>query len=400
MKRFTLSVFAATAVFLGVGAIVEHTSAGYRSDEKAVALIQKARVAIGGDAAINGIKNMRIVGSSTRSIKLNGVDTPQTGEAEISMMLPDRMMRTMKFGDGKFAADTVMITRTADVEKGRTFRLDVDAEGAPDGGKVRRIVIKRPDGSEQVYTGVEAEKIAAEQSVSGEPAKIIIKRDKAGSGASTDVQRVTLVTDDAAESSSDNSAGSVLSARSDDGKNMIFARTLSAPVSDGMRQNELLHTTLGLLLTPPQGVDIAYTLGGEGEIDGVTCNIVIATAGGQTFKLYLDHSSDMPVAISYTGIKMPPFITTDKLDGTQTDEAKEIRVFQRVQTADPVEFTVKFADYRTTNGVQLPYKWTTTTNGIIDETFDVTSYDINSPIVEKAFAEKRFMIVKDRTPTN
>ena len=58
---------------------------------------------------------------------------------------------------------------------------------------------------------------------------------------------------------------------------------------------------------------------------------------------------------------------------------------------ETAEFQVKFSDYRSVNGVQLPFKWTQTVGGAEDETFDVTSYDINPANIAEKFNEpKRF----------
>ena len=53
---------------------------------------------------------------------------------------------------------------------------------------------------------------------------------------------------------------------------------------------------------------------------------------------------------------------------------------------ETAEFTVRFADYRSVSGVQLPFKWTQTVGGAPDEIFDVTSYDINPANIAERFA--------------
>jgi hypothetical protein len=56
---------------------------------------------------------------------------------------------------------------------------------------------------------------------------------------------------------------------------------------DAMRDNELLRLTLGLLLTAPDGMDVDYTFAGEGDLDGTPVNIVNASFGGSTYKLFI-----------------------------------------------------------------------------------------------------------------
>ena len=60
------------------------------------------------------------------------------------------------------------------------------------------------------------------------------------------------------------------------------------------------------------------------------------------------------------------------------DVDKQEKVIVR-QTGTPelAEFQVKFSDYRSVNGLQMPHKWTQIVGGKDDETIDVTSYEIN-----------------------
>ena len=56
------------------------------------------------------------------------------------------------------------------------------------------------------------------------------------------------------------------------------------------------------------------------------------------------------------------------------------------------EFQIRFSDYRGINGVQLPYRWTTTVNGKADETFDVNAYEINPSNIGGKFANQKTMV--------
>ena len=69
---------------------------------------------------------------------------------------------------------------------------------------------------------------------------------------------------------------------------------------------------------------------------------------------------------------------------------KDTVVFTRKfdTVADTAEFTVKFTDYRSTGGVQLPYRWTTTVGDKTAETFDVTSYEVNPADIADRFNGK------------
>ena len=51
MKRFVISILSIAVFFVGLGSLVEHVGAKFKSDEKALEIVRKARIAIGGDAA-------------------------------------------------------------------------------------------------------------------------------------------------------------------------------------------------------------------------------------------------------------------------------------------------------------------------------------------------------------
>ena len=121
-----------------------------------------------------------------------------------------------------------------------------------------------------------------------------------------------------------------------------------------------------------------------------------AAFAGATFKLYLGQTSNLPVMMTYTGMKMP-MIMKFKADGAKAGELKdkEHTVFLRKVDGPPMEtaeFSVKFSDYRTVSGVQLPFKWTQTVGGAADETFDVTSYDINPANIADRFQNQKVMV--------
>src|SRR6476660_3920791 len=85
MKRFILSTLAITFLFLGLGSLVERTGAKFKSDDKALELIAKARAALGGDAAIKNIQSMTIAGRTTKTFKVDGAERTDSGETEIAM---------------------------------------------------------------------------------------------------------------------------------------------------------------------------------------------------------------------------------------------------------------------------------------------------------------------------
>lgn len=381
MKKFVMMVLGVSVFFVGLGAIVDKSAAHFKSDEKALELIRKARQAIGGDSSIAGVQNMIIVGNTTKTIKGDGVERIVQGETEIAMQLPDKLMKMTKLGNSDGSG-------TADVRKEINVVVTDDGKGAAnwtekgdDGLHSKRIIIKNSDGTVQELNGADADKVIVTDSGTAENGsrKIILKK----ADGTTEVI---------------NGAGAdKMMFKSEGGNNQeIEVRRAGAGENhEKMRHNEMLRLSLGLLLTAPEGLDVSYTYGGESSIDGTLCNLVVAEGGGLSYKLFLDASSNLPVMMTYMGMEMPTMVRFKSESPTNGDGAKDNMVFMRKMDGphpEMTEYTVKFSDFRSTGGIQLPYKWVQTVGGRADETFDVTSYDINSPNIADKFKNDKIMV--------
>ncbi len=346
MKRFIVSILFASVFFMGLGAIAGGVAAKFKSDDKALEVIRQARIAIGGEASIAAVRSMTINGRTTKTFTVNGETRTEPGETDIALQLPDKLMKMVKIGaDGEGLG---VMSKQHDV---MILRSTKDGEGVGaghgEGTATRKIIIKKDDGTFMS---------------SGDGGKVWVEK-----------------------GDSDALPG--------DGKRVVIEKEHRAE-HEGMRQNELLRLTLGLLLTPPQGMDVNYTFAGEGDVDGTTCNVVNAEFAGSSVKLYISKASSLPVMLAYTGHQMPQ-IFQFKVDGPKTgDEAKKDVVFFRKDIAEPAdaEFQIRFSDYRGVNGVQLPYRWVTTVNGKADETFDVNTYEINPSNIGEKFANRKVMV--------
>ncbi|MEO7538525.1 MAG: hypothetical protein ABIV21_00720 [Pyrinomonadaceae bacterium] len=398
MKRFMFSILVVTVFFLGVGAVIEKTGARFKSDEKALDLVRKARVALGGDSALAAVQSLRIVGQTTNSVKIEGLDRSRQGETEIALQMPDKLMKMVKIGaDDGTGESKQMVDRQVNV---------VVVGGDGDGGKavtvdgggpeVRTIVIKKPDGTTQEFTGAEADKVVlrdSKEKVSsdGTPAqvrKIVIKGEDGTVKEYTGAEADKII---AADKAGSNAVWTTEGKANGGERHMIMRH---GGDHEGMKQIEMLRLTLGLLLTAPQGIDVSYTFGGESTIDGTACNIVNADALGSTFKIYLGQTSNLPVMMTYTGHQMPRMIKFKRTDAPPAD-GKEAMTFERkiVGPAFPTaEFNVKFSDYRSVAGVQFPYKWVQTVGGVADESFDITLYEVNPANIAEKFRHERVTV--------
>jgi len=231
MKRFFISILCATVFFIGLGTMIEKTAATFKSDDKAVELIRKARQAIGGDSAINSVKSMTILGKTTKTFEVEGIARNEQGDLEINLELPNRLSKTLKIGaddgDGKRIVDKkveVIVMKKGD---GDNVKLKTEDGDNIKTDAVKRVIVKKDDGTEEVVT---------------EDVKPIIIR---------------------------KSTGDFTSSTSDDGKKIIINKNEKGG-GEHFRSNELFRTTLSLLLTAPAGLDVSYVYVGEGNVDGYT----------------------------------------------------------------------------------------------------------------------------------
>lgn len=338
MKRFLVSVLCVSVFFTGLGFLVERTSAAFKSDDKALELLRRARQAVGGDSAIGGVRSMSISGKVTKTFEIEGAARSENGEVEINFELPNKMSRKIKFGSGDGDG---LVDKQVDVTVIRKIdddNLQFKTESG-DGTGTRQFRIMKKDGTSE------------EVKIDGKT-PIVIRKIDGDTNVSEDGNTVD-----------------------GDDKKVLISRTNE--LGENMRSNELLRTTLSLLLSAPEGTDVSYTYAGEGAVDGVSCDIIAANDGGSTIKLYLDKSTSLPRMMSYQGHK--PFMIFMRKDDKKPAADAETRVFVRKLEAPPetAEFQIKFSDYRAVNGIQLPFKWTQTVGGKADEVIDITGYEIN-----------------------
>ncbi|HMJ09354.1 MAG TPA: hypothetical protein VK468_10140, partial [Pyrinomonadaceae bacterium] len=333
--------------------LVDKAGAKFKSDEKALTLLRQARQAIGGDSAVDGVRSMSITGTTTRTVRTESGETVDVGGTEIALQLPDKMMKIIKLGDhdgiGGEAVKQVDVTVVRSDKDGNIVTENIEGDGGP--------------GAKTIFI----EKGAGEtEDISGDGQHRIIVRKTA----------------DGSDPGSAAGAG--------DGKRIMIRREHAGGDHEAFRQNELLRMTLSLLLSAPQGMDVSYTFGGETDVDGTPCNLVNADFGGSAIQLFLSKATSLPVMMSYTGHAMPMIFKVRTKSPDAGIPAGDM-IFKRVgdgPEGEAAEFQVRFADYRTVGGIQLPFKWTTTTAGPAAEVFDVTAYDLNPANIADKFQKQ------------
>jgi hypothetical protein len=358
MKKFFLMISLAAVFFTGLGGMLQETTAKFKSDEKALALLQKARQAIGGEASLAAVNSLAITGKSTRTFKIDGADRIEQGEMELALQFPDKMVKIVKMGHDDAATGEKTVNKQVDV-----IMIHGGSDGGGEGGNLQW---KSEDG--KVFD-VEGGK------------KIIVKTDGDGEEAQAGGNKKVIVRHAGGEPGEIHVNGD---------KSIVIKGAHGQTDEFPWQLSGFARTSLSLLLTAPQGTDVSYLYAGEGTVDGTVCNIVEAQFGGTSVKLFLGKDSNLPVMMSYQGEKMPMMFRM-KIDGpkpaaTEGGEDKIVRTFTR-QAGPPElsEFQVRFSDYRSVNGVLLPYKWTQTVGGQPDEITEVSSYEINPANIADKF---------------
>jgi hypothetical protein len=340
MKRFLVSILSVSVFFIGLGTLVEKAGASFRSDERALELIRAARQAIGGDGAINAVKSMTITGQTSHTFRLNGSERTEQGETEIAFELPNRMMKRMTLGHPTPGepGEKIFDKRIAVIGDGEvaTFK---DGDRVPGDG-MKRIVIRNPDGTTT--------------ELKGRDEKTLVRTGEGEPGA--------------------------------DGKRIMIRR--NAEGGGETRDSGIFRTTLSLLLSTPAGLDVNYLFAGESTVDGTPCHIVEAQVEGSSVKLYLSKDNNLPVMMSFVGRDMPQMMRLEKkADGS---EPKDTVIFsKKIEAPENAEIQVRFSDYRSVGGLQLPFRWVQSVNGSTNDTFEVANYEINPSNIGEKFQDRK-----------
>lgn len=361
MKRFIVSVLFVAVFFIGLGTLVEKAGAKFKSDEKALGLIAQARQAIGGDQNLAAVRSMSIIAKATKTFEVEGAARSETGDLEINMQLPDKFSRMMKIGRHDGGEGAVTFDKKVDVvvigKEGEDAKVTVNSEG----GEKSIIKVRKVDG------GAPAE---GPEGVKGD---VILVR-KSGDG------------------------GTWKSENDDVHKVVMTKKGHGEGIGAGHgahHQNEMLRTTLSLLMSAPEGLDVGYTYVGEESVDGTSCDVINVEAAGSSFRIYLDKSSHLPRMISYqAGKPMIMMFRTKSDDGKPAgaDKGEPMTFTRKVGAPETAQYQVKFSDFRSVGGVQLPYRWAQTVGGNDDEIVDVTSYDINPANIASKFQEQKVFV--------
>lgn len=368
MKRFIVSVLFVAVFFVGLGTLVEKAGAKFKSDDRALAVIAKTRTALGGEQNLASVRSLIITGKATKTFDVEGVSRSEQGDVEMAMQLPDKFSKMMRIGNGE-GAGTATFERTMDV---------VVVDGKDAGAKVKII---KADGEPvekrmvRIHKPGEGETVVAD----GKNDVIMVRRSGDGTGTWTTESDEKVVVKE------------------------VAGKAVPSGGPTAHHQNEMLRTSISLLLTAPEGMEVGYTYIGEESVDGNLCDVVNVESAGTSFRMYIDKASSLPRMISYEAPKPMMFIAAKMMQAPADGEVRvisragvpaegETKVFSRTTAPEKAQFQVKFSDYRSVNGVQLPFRWTQTVGGRDDESIDITGYDVNPANIAEKFGNQHVFV--------
>lgn len=382
MKRFVISIVGASVFFLGLGGIVEHTGAKFKSDQKALELISRAREAIGGDASLRGVNSMTIAGTATQFSEKDGIPSANLGAVEINLEMPAKFSKTIKIGNPPDTAADGEMHKKIDVVVLNNEGDSTSAVPETEGADKNVFVIRKGDGDVEWKTSDDVE-------FRSEGGKVLMRKDD---GSVVELPRDgkhKIIVRESAES-----GDGVWN--TEDGRKIVIERDSSAFGGlHGRSGGEMLRTTLGLLMTAPEGIDVSYKYEGEQTVDGYPANVIFVEAPGTSFKLFLDASTNLPRMISFTGHNAV------FLRKTHNEEiSKEELIEMKMKAAIPVEHQIRFSDFRSVDGLMLPYRWSESVGGRQTQIIDVSTYEINPPNIADKFGKEKVFVRKMKPENN
>jgi hypothetical protein len=138
MKKLIISILCVAVFFIGLGGLVKQAGAKFKSDERALALVKQARIAIGGEAAINNVKSLTAKGKAVHVFNFDGTIESKTGDFEINLALPDKFAKMVKLRveakEGESAGQIVEDDKIIFLKKGGD-RLVLNSEAPEDVSK-------------------------------------------------------------------------------------------------------------------------------------------------------------------------------------------------------------------------------------------------------------------------
>lgn len=324
MRKIIPYIIKLSAVLIVLSVVGQQVSATKSDVERALELLKQARAAIGGESTIGAVQNLVISGKSSRQVQLpNQGSTQLTGEFELSMILPDQLIRIEKMTMG--TPDSNPSVENSD-DKSSAIK------------DVRVKVIRDVDSPTSPHTARQKDQSEIARYMLGllltPPPTFVTSYDYAGEG------------------NVDGARADIIETMGSNGFTMKLFLDKSSHLP-------LMMSYKGSL--PRMALDRDLKAG-QSDAEGEGKDVIIIrhlTADG-------------------TDRETPNVVFERKLDdGEPTPKGHKIVISDTAN--DDAEIQVHFSNFRMVGGVSLPHKLTHFVNGTLDTVWTVESYEINSP---------------------
>lgn len=331
MRKLIPFILKLSVVLMICSVIGQQVRATKGDVERALELLGQARAAIGGESAINSIQNLSLKGKVRKLIQLPGQPERElNGEFEMSMVLPDRLMKMerLKFGE---AGDA----RTPAIEGQEV--------------KVRDFKVKVIRGEEN----------AAMQNEMRQHEHAEIARYMLG----------LLLTPPPSLKAAYNYAGE---------GDVTGTRCDIIEVSG--------ESGFALKLYLDKSSHLPLMMSYQGSLPRIPFNKIIRGDG----PVNIEEDADENIHFRQQGEASedaPDVIIIRK--GKDNEAPAEGRKFTLpVPPPENAEIQIRFSDFRSVGGVLLPHTLTQTVNGQVDTIWTVEKYEINSPTINEKFSKE------------
>lgn len=176
------------------------------------------------------------------------------------------------------------------------------------------------------------------------------------------------------------------------------------PTKEGMERVQRMQTQelraefarylLALLLSPPQGFDVKFDYAGEAVADDGRADVIDASGPeGFSARLFLDKETHLPLMLSYSGVKPRIMTMTHRPSDNRKredliKEAQERAAKEGKAEPEHAEMQWRFSDYRKVGGLTLPHRITQSTDGTVNEEWEIKSFELNPQFKADKFQKK------------
>lgn len=150
---------------------------------------------------------------------------------------------------------------------------------------------------------------------------------------------------------------------------------------------EITRFLVGTLLHAPAASGLTFSYAGEAEApDGKADMLEVKGANNFAARLFLDQKSRRPLLLTYQGRKPRMVVSTG---GGAPSEAEVEKQIKEAQAQPPVEFQMRFSDYREEGGLTFPHRIVKSVADEVNEEWELTKFKLNPGFKPEKFEKKK-----------